>query len=90
MRRDAGVNDASRADFHRGQNEEQLEIHGHGLEEIADNDGRGVVLDEGEPALTDISSSRPEGLQSLRDCSRRNENAELQRKLVSNPLFAPR
>ena len=43
MGRDVGVDDAARADLHRDENIEDFEIYGHGLEEVARYDGRGVV-----------------------------------------------
>ena len=89
MRRHAKVQHAPRAELHNDENIEDFEIYGHRLEEVASYDGRGVVPYEGGPSLVALVARWPKARQVLRDRSRRNKNAQLQRQLVGNAPFAP-
>src|SRR5215831_15885780 len=51
MSRDVKVKDAPRSDFHDDERIDQLECRGHDDEEIAGDDGFGVIAHERHPAL---------------------------------------
>ena len=86
---DIEVQYPARADLHSHEYANDLESGSNGNEEVAGNDGLGVIPNESRPALVDASAARPVRFEIFANRSRRNSDAKFKQKFVGNPFLAP-
>ncbi len=81
---------AARTHVHGYEHVENAKAGGNHGEEVAGDDGLGMVADKGGPALGGYSARTSRSPKLAAHSSWRNEDAEFQRKLIGDPLFSPR
>lgn len=89
MRGDVGVQQAALSYLHGDEHVKHAETGGHHGEEIAGDDGLGVVADKGVPALRGRSAWAAQVAQVAAHGSWRDLDAQLQGQFIGDAMFAP-